>query len=147
MSVQSQPTNQASIELPECPKSGLQEVLHEYRNLFQTVPGVTGAAYHCIPIMGNPVKVPPPRIPTIEKKWKSKSRQCWIRASLKRAASHAWYQLCLYHRNQAKYECSWITASPYSPFQLRWNMIAFRTALCAIVFRDGNSGSSAVWLE
>jgi len=92
----------ASIELPECPKSGSQEVVHEYQDLFQTVSGVTGAAYHFVPTMDNPVKVPPWRIPTHYREEVEKQIQAMLAASLKRAAAHGWHQLCLHQRNQEK---------------------------------------------
>ena len=52
-----------SIELPECPAPALQRVIEEYQALFRTTPGVTKAAYHYIPTTGNPVRVPPRRVP------------------------------------------------------------------------------------
>ena len=52
-----------SIELPECPRPGLMSVVQEYKDLFQTTPRVTEAAHHFIPTTGNPVRVPPRRIP------------------------------------------------------------------------------------
>ena len=52
-----------SVELPECPAPALQRVIEEYQALFRTTPGVTEAAYHYIPTTGNPVRVPPRRVP------------------------------------------------------------------------------------
>ena len=54
----------ASIDLPECPKHGLRSVVCKYQSLFYTTPGVTDAAHHFIPTIGNSVRVLPRRIPT-----------------------------------------------------------------------------------
>ena len=53
----------AEIELPECPALALQAVVEEYQGLFRTIPGVTEAACHYIKTTGNPVRVPPRRVP------------------------------------------------------------------------------------
>ena len=52
-----------SIELPECSREGLCAVVKEHEYLFRTTPGVTQAATHFIPTTGNPVRVPPRRVP------------------------------------------------------------------------------------
>ena len=49
--------------MPECPAPALYSVVAEYQDLFRTTPGVTEEAYHFIPTTGNPVKVPPRRVP------------------------------------------------------------------------------------
>ena len=51
------------IEFPECSLPSFQTVIEEYQSLFRTTPGVTEAACHYIPTTGNPVRVPPRRIP------------------------------------------------------------------------------------
>ena len=52
-----------SIDLPECPKHSLMTVVRKNQSLFRTTPGVTDSAHHYIPTSGNPVRVPPRRIP------------------------------------------------------------------------------------
>ena len=52
-----------SIELPQYPKPSLSSIVQQHQSLFRTLPGVTEAAQHFIPTTGNPVKVPPRRIP------------------------------------------------------------------------------------
>ena len=47
----------ASVEPPECSKSNPRALIQEYKELFQTTPGVTNDAYDFIPTTGNPVKV------------------------------------------------------------------------------------------
>ena len=51
------------IDYPECTSPGLAEIVHEYKELFQSIPGSTDVAQHFIPTIGMPVKVPPHRIP------------------------------------------------------------------------------------
>ena len=55
--------NSPSLELPDCPVPALRSVGVEYQDLFCTIPEVTKEAYHFIPTTGNPVRVPPRRIP------------------------------------------------------------------------------------
>ena len=50
-------------ELPQSQSHNLQSIVHAYRNLFQTIPGKTQEAEHFIMTTGNPVKIPPRRIP------------------------------------------------------------------------------------
>ena len=45
------------------PSASLNSVVAEYKDLFRTTPGVTEEAYHFIPTTGNPVRVPPRRVP------------------------------------------------------------------------------------
>ena len=47
----------------ECASRGLAEIVHEYKELFQSIPGSTDVAQHFIPTIGTPVKVPPRRTP------------------------------------------------------------------------------------
>lgn len=53
----------SSLELPECQNSDLSEVVMEHKNLFRTAPAITTAAQLYISTTGNPVKIPPRRIP------------------------------------------------------------------------------------
>ena len=50
-------------ELPACTNPDLYCVMEKYHGLFCTKPGYTEDAWHYIPTVGNPVKVPPRRIP------------------------------------------------------------------------------------
>ena len=53
----------SSSELPACPNLKFCCVIERYCKLFCTTPGYTEDAWHYIPTVGNPVKVPPRRIP------------------------------------------------------------------------------------
>ena len=52
-----------SFELPDDCASGLTPVIACNQDLFATTPGVTIEAYHSIPIIAPPVKIPPRRLP------------------------------------------------------------------------------------
>ena len=52
-----------ACELPDCAMPSLSSLLQEFQDLFSTTPGTTNLAEHFIPTNGNPVKVPPRRIP------------------------------------------------------------------------------------
>ena len=56
-------TAKVNLELPACTLSGFTYLLEQYRTLFYTKPGYTEDTWHYIPTTGNPVKVPPRRIP------------------------------------------------------------------------------------
>jgi hypothetical protein len=52
-----------SFEYPHKTAPGFEVVVEEFKDLFRTSPGVTSEAQHYIPTTGNPVRVPPRRIP------------------------------------------------------------------------------------
>ena len=52
-----------NVELPSSSTPGFQCVLEKYHKLFCTKPGYTERAWHYIPTVSNPIKVPPRRIP------------------------------------------------------------------------------------
>ena len=56
-------TTTPSYDLPECHNALFATILETYKHLFLTKPGKTNAAEHFIPTTGNPVKIPPCRIP------------------------------------------------------------------------------------
>ena len=70
MNVRSIPRYDKPIIYDEPPSSDIDnyEVLNTYQHLFRSIPGATIIAYHHIPTTGNPVRVPPRRIPGHYKK-------------------------------------------------------------------------------
>ena len=52
-----------SIDPPKCAHPVRMDIVNEYRHLFQTTPGCTNEDYRFLPIVGNPVRVPPQQIP------------------------------------------------------------------------------------
>ena len=52
-----------NFEPPECTYPEFLTLVEEFKDLFCTTPGVTSEAQHFIPTTGNPVKVPPKRMP------------------------------------------------------------------------------------
>ena len=55
--------NSSEFELPKCTDSQLKCLLEDYKEVFCTTPGVTDCTHHYIPTVGNPIKVPPRRVP------------------------------------------------------------------------------------
>ena len=55
--------NSPKIELPNCVEPKLKTIVEKYKEIFCTIPGKTNEGYHFIPTNGNPVKIPPRRIP------------------------------------------------------------------------------------
>ena len=53
----------SQFELPKCTNSQLKCMLEGYKELFCTTPGMTDSTHHYIPTAGNPVRVPPRRVP------------------------------------------------------------------------------------
>ena len=55
--------NSPKIELPNCVEPKLKTIVEKYKEIFCTIPRKTNEGYHFIPTTGNPVKIPPRRIP------------------------------------------------------------------------------------
>ena len=53
----------SQFELPKCTNSQLKCMLEGYKELFYTTPDMTDSTHHYIPTVGNPVRVPPRRVP------------------------------------------------------------------------------------
>ena len=53
----------SSYDMPQCQDSDLTALLEQHRELFCNTPGKTNVTEHFIPTVGNPVKIPPRRIP------------------------------------------------------------------------------------
>ena len=88
-----------SYDIPECHNALLATVLETYKHLFLTKPGKTNAAEHFIPTTGNPVKIPPRRIPV------NYRTECYNKVSLKSVLAHGWHLPCLYVKRTARSEC------------------------------------------
>ena len=52
-----------NFELPQCTKSAFSSVINQYKHLFCDIPGKTTQACHHIPTKGQPIHVPPRRVP------------------------------------------------------------------------------------
>ena len=52
-----------SFDMPPSNDTKINGVLNKYQHLFRSVPGITTLAYHHIPTTGNPIRVPPRKIP------------------------------------------------------------------------------------
>ena len=65
-------------------------MIQDYKELFQTTPGVTNDAYHFIPTTGNPVKVPPRRIPAHYREEVEKQIQAMLEQDIIEESSSPW---------------------------------------------------------
>ena len=52
-----------TYDMPQCQDPDLTTLLYTHRELFRNTPGKTNITEHFIPTVGNPVKIPPQRIP------------------------------------------------------------------------------------
>ena len=77
-------------ELPACSSPNLTCVTQKYHKLFCNKPGYTENAWHCIPTVGNPVKVPPRRIPTHYRTEVCKQIQTMLEEGIIRRSKSPW---------------------------------------------------------
>ena len=52
-----------SFDIPTCSDTAIRGVPKKYQHFFRSTPDMTTLAYHYIPTTGNPICVPPCRIP------------------------------------------------------------------------------------
>ena len=57
-----------NFDVPQCRDNEISMLLQEYKDLFRCTPGVTNLSHHHIPTTGNPIRIPPQKIPTHYKK-------------------------------------------------------------------------------
>lgn len=91
----------ASIELPECARASLDAVVEEHAELFCTIPGVTQEATHFIPTIGNPVKVPPRRVPTHYREEVDKQITAMLEQWIIEESSSPWMAPAVYVPNKS----------------------------------------------
>ena len=83
------------MELPKCAKPNFKSVLEKYKTIFCTIPGKTNEGYHFIPTTGNPVKIPPRRIPA--------HYRTEITEQIHEVKAHGWPQQFLYLKELTRY--------------------------------------------
>ena len=118
-------TRPAGIELPECNKHNLLRITQEFQTLFCTTPGLTNVTSHFISTTGNPIKIPPRRIPAHYKEEVMKQLTSMLEQGIIEESSSPWMapavfvrkkngniRLCVDYRQQSR------TLTPYR-YQMR----------------------------
>ena len=77
-------------ELPACPSLNLACLTQKFHKLFCITPGYTENAWHHIPTVGNPVKVPPRRIPAHYRTEVCKQIQTMLEEGIIRRSKSPW---------------------------------------------------------
>ena len=104
--------NSPSLELPDCLVPAFHTVVVEYQDLFCTIPGVTKEAYHFIPTTGNPVRVPPRRIPAHYREEVDRQIRRMLEQGAIEESSSPWMAPAAFVlRNQANFDCVSITVN------------------------------------
>ena len=89
------------FDLPFCTDPAINSVLKDYNDLFATIPGVTTMVHHHIPTTGNPVRVPPRRMPIQYKE----NIECQIQQMLERGiieeSTSPWMAPAVFVRNNS----------------------------------------------
>ena len=86
--------------MPVCAIPTFLPILNEYKSLFRTSPGKTTAAEHFIPTTGNPVKVPPRRIPANFRAEVESQIQCMLQDGIIEESSSPWLATAVYVRKK-----------------------------------------------
>ena len=84
------------VKLPECPNPLRRQVLKEYYELFRTSLGITEAAQHFIPTTGQPVEVPPRRIPAHYRDNVEKQIEVILEQGIIERSSSPWIALTIF---------------------------------------------------
>ena len=88
------------LDMPVCAIPTFLPILNEYKSLFRTSPGKTTAAEHFIPTTGNPVKVPPRRIPANYCVEVESQIQCMLQDGIIEESSSPWLAPAVYVRKK-----------------------------------------------
>ena len=99
-------------ELPACSSPKLSGVVEKYHKLFCTKPGYTENAWHYIPTVGNPIKIPPRRIPAHYRTEVCKQIQTMLdEGIIDIVRVHGWCLQYLYPKSLGNYEYALITGN------------------------------------
>ena len=76
-------------------------LLTEYKDLFGTIPGATTVAHHHIPITGNPVCVPPRRVPAHFKEEVERQIQQMLQRGIIEESTSPWMSPAVFVRKKS----------------------------------------------
>ena len=76
-------------------------LLTEYKDLFGTIPGATTVAHHHIPITGNPVRVPPRRVPAHFKEEVERQIQQMLQRGIIEESTSPWMSPAVFVRKKS----------------------------------------------
>ena len=79
-----------TVEKPQYSMPYLSSVIREYEHLFRTTPGCTEKAYHFILTTGNPVRIPPRRIPAHYRMEVNRQIQTMLEQNIIEESSSPW---------------------------------------------------------
>ena len=90
-----------SYDLPAHTVHALDPLVHDFQDLFVTRPGATTLAEHFIPMSGNPVKIPPRRIPAHYRVEVEKQLQSVLDTGIIVASSSPWMAPAVFVRKKS----------------------------------------------
>ena len=79
----------------------LSPVIREYEHLLRTTPGCTEEAYHFIPTTGNPVRIPPRRIPAHYRMEVNRQIQTMLEQNIIEESSSPWMAPAVFVRKKS----------------------------------------------
>ena len=90
-----------TVEKPQYSMPYLSPVIREYEHLFRTTPGCTEEAYHFIPTTGNPVRIPPRRIPAHYRMEVNRQIQTMLEQNIIEKSSSPWMAPAVFVRKKS----------------------------------------------
>lgn len=88
-------------EMPNCTAPVLSPIMEEYKDLFRTIPGTTTVSQHFIPTTGNPVRVPPRRVPVNYREEVEQQLQSMLQAGVIERSSSPWMAPAVFVRKKS----------------------------------------------
>ena len=90
-----------TVEKPQYSMPYLSPVIREYEHLFRTTTGCTEEAYHFIPTTGNPVRIPPRRIPAHYRMEVNRQIQTMLEQNIIEESSSPWMAPAVFVRKKS----------------------------------------------
>lgn len=89
------------FDIPQCSDNEINTLLQDYKDLFRCTPGVTNLSHHHIPITGNPIRIPPRRIPAHYKKEVEEQIQQMLNKGVIQESSSPWMAPAVFVRKKS----------------------------------------------